>query len=118
MARSKGQLKKAAAKKRAEEHARNREMKKLKKLYGSPLSEKRPVSTKSVKTKSMHVDVPYRRETKEYPSYDSFKGSTARKESQTYTGDYIIGIATMHKSNLVPITSKEAAKDAATMRRN
>ena len=81
-------------------------------------SKKRPVSTKSVKTKSMHVDVPYRRETKEYPSYDSFKGSTARKESQTYTGDYIIGIATMHKSNLVPITSKEAAKDAATMRRN
>ena len=45
-------------------------------------------------------------------------GSTAKKESQTYTGNYIIGIATMHKSNLVPITSKQAAKDAATMRRN
>ena len=117
MARSKGQLKKAAAKKRAEEHALNRKNKELKKLYAKfNVGKKRAVKSKPVK--SMHVDVPYRRETKEYPSYDSFKGSTARKESQTYTGSYIIGIATMHKSNLVPITSKDAAKDAATRRRN
>lgn len=43
---------------------------------------------------------------------------TARK-SNTYTGDEIMGIGTMHKSNAVPIRkdSKEAAKDLASMRR-
>ena len=117
MARSKGQLRKAAAKKRAEEHALNREKKKLDKLYASfNVGKKRRVVSKDVKP--MLVSEPYRRETKQYPSYDSMSGSTAKKESQTYTGNYIIGIATMHKSNLVPITSKQAAKDAATMRRN
>lgn len=43
---------------------------------------------------------------------------TARK-SNTYTGDEIMGIGTMHKSNAVPIRkdSKESAKDLANMRR-
>lgn len=43
---------------------------------------------------------------------------TARK-SNTYTGDEIMGIGTMHKSNAVPIRrdSPEAAKDLASMRR-
>lgn len=34
-----------------------------------------------------------------------------------YTGDKIIGIATMHKSNLVPVFSHEQAVDTAQMRR-
>lgn len=42
---------------------------------------------------------------------------TAR-DSNKYTGDYIIGIATTHKSNLVPITSKKQAVEASQMRRN
>lgn len=42
---------------------------------------------------------------------------TAR-EGNKYTGDYIIGIATTHKSNLVPITSKKQAVEASQMRRN
>lgn len=36
---------------------------------------------------------------------------------QYYTGDMVIGIATMHKSNAVPITNVEHAKDIARMRR-
>lgn len=35
-----------------------------------------------------------------------------------YTGDAIVGLATMHKSNIVPIFNTEAAKDVANMRRN
>ena len=35
-----------------------------------------------------------------------------------YTGSAIIGLATMHKSNIVPIFNTEAAKDVANMRRN
>ena len=45
---------------------------------------------------------------------------TAKKESLQYTGERkLIGIATMHKSNAVPIfeSDKEHAKDIAKMRR-
>ena len=35
-----------------------------------------------------------------------------------YTGDNMIGIAAMHKSNLVPIFNSDSAKDVSTMRRN
>ena len=34
-----------------------------------------------------------------------------------YTGDKMIGIATMHKSNAVPVFSDESAKDISRMRR-
>ena len=44
--------------------------------------------------------------------------ATAKKEANEYTGDYIVGVATMHKSNLVPVTREQDAKDYSTMRRN
>lgn len=44
-------------------------------------------------------------------------GSTAPPKANTYSGE-AIGIATMHKSNTVPVYSKEAAEDIAKMRRN
>ena len=37
---------------------------------------------------------------------------------QEYTGTLIKGIATMHKSNAVPVISKQHAKDISNMRRN
>ena len=62
---------------------------------------------------------PVRRETKDYPSLSNTIGGYApRKESQKYTGDYITGIATMHKSNLVPISNKKQAIEVSQMRRN
>lgn len=65
-------------------------------------------------------DRAYQRETPNIPSLSSTGvcGMAPRKESNKYTGDYIIGIATTHKSNLVPITSKKQAVEASTMRRN
>lgn len=57
------------------------------------------------------------RVTPNYPSLDSMKGSTAPAEKKVYTGDKIVGIAAMHKSNLVPIFNDDAAKDVASMRR-
>lgn len=35
-----------------------------------------------------------------------------------YTGSNIIGVATMHKSNAVPVFSDKEAKEVATMRRS
>lgn len=45
------------------------------------------------------------------------KGPTSSKPAPTYTGTKVIGIATMHKSNLVPIFTDDEAKDVASMRR-
>lgn len=49
---------------------------------------------------------------------NNIDASGPKRRQNTYTGDYILGIATMHKSNLVPITSKESAEDVSKMRRN
>lgn len=45
-------------------------------------------------------------------------GIAAKAPAKVYTGTAIIGIATMHKSNMVPIFNSEAAIDVAKMRRN
>lgn len=45
-------------------------------------------------------------------------GSTAKPDPKVYTGTKIIGIATMHKSNMVPIFNEAAAVEVAQMRRN
>lgn len=42
---------------------------------------------------------------------------TPRKESMKYTGTLIRGIATMHKSNAVPVIEKSHAEDISKMRR-
>ena len=44
-------------------------------------------------------------------------GACALKASPKYTGTQILGIATMHKSNMVPVFSNQEAKDISTMRR-
>ena len=49
---------------------------------------------------------------------DQVAGNGNKKESQKYTGSLIKGIATTHKSNLIPITNREQAIQASQMRRN
>ena len=57
-----------------------------------------------------------RRETDiKYPSRDDSTGSTPRQEPQQYTGTLVRGIATMHKSNAVPVTSDQQAIDISRM---
>lgn len=65
---------------------------------------------------------PYVRNPKTYSSLKTSDvipgGPTPKKEVQQYTGDLIVGIGTMHKSNLVPIMrGTNEAKDIAGMRR-
>jgi hypothetical protein len=59
----------------------------------------------------------YVRETKQYPSVDTGVGNTSRKDSPRYTGTLVKGIATMHKSNAVPILNEQDATDISRMRR-
>ena len=56
-------------------------------------------------------------EQKRYPSKPDTVGVAARTESPRYTGTYVKGIGTMHKSNAVPVTDDSQMKDIARMRR-
>jgi len=52
------------------------------------------------------------------PSLDTgHRGAVNIKQPMQYTGDKIVGIGTMHKSNAVPIFTEQEAKDISNMRR-
>lgn len=70
--------------------------------------------------KSYIMDVPVipeHRNLNRIPSLKSTDSYTTMKPRQYYTGDKMIGIGTLHKSNAVPIFDPEDAKDQAKMRR-
>lgn len=77
--------------------------------------------TKKLKVSAVTLTTPklYVRETARPPSLNSLvKGPvTMGKERQVYTGDKMLGIAAMHKSNLVPVFSESDAVEVSTMRR-
>ena len=52
-----------------------------------------------------------------HPSLGIVGGNTLKREPLKYTGTLVKGIATMHKSNAVPIISDQEAVDIAKMRR-
>jgi len=61
----------------------------------------------------------YYRTTKEIPSFSSAAAIYGtKKEKQEYSGEYITGLATMHKSNIVPVGKGDDPKNYSTMRRN
>jgi len=78
----------------------------------------KPKETKKEPFKLLETQKDYRRETPKLPSRGIGVGNGLLKERQVYTGTLIKGIATMHKSNAVPVINDEQAKDIAQMRRN
>jgi hypothetical protein len=50
---------------------------------------------------------------------DQIPSNGNARRVNTYTGDELLGIATMHKSNAVPVRkdSKQSAQDISNMRR-
>lgn len=82
----------------------------LKKYETKTVSKVKPVSVVATK--------PFVRETKHYPSLNTYGGNCTKPiHGKVYTGDKMIGIGTLHKSNAVPIFTDEDAKDQASMRR-
>ena len=53
----------------------------------------------------------------QYKSADDGSMNTGIVERKKYTGTLIAGVATMHKSNAVPIINEQEAIDIARMRR-
>jgi len=68
-------------------------------------------------TVNSRVVVDPRRLTNHIPSLDTGKGVAAKKEVQQYTGTAMLGIGQLHKSNSIPVFSKEDAVDISKMRR-
>ena len=63
------------------------------------------------------VVVDPKRLTNHIPSLVTGQGVAAKKPVQQYTGDAMIGIGQLHKSNGIPVFSKQDAHDLAIMRR-
>jgi len=75
---------------------------------------------KAAKFKEYTPSTAFTTERKTYPSLSDSVGIAPAKESMKYTGERrLIGIATMHKSNMVPIfeDNKHEAIEIARMRR-
>lgn len=57
------------------------------------------------------------RETAYIPSRGDGVGVAVKKDVQVYTGTEMIGIATMHKSNSIPVFKRSEAEEISSMRR-
>jgi hypothetical protein len=107
------------------EHARKaRELdlswKELQKKWGIDAEAKkrsRAMSAPSL-SGSYSLSIPAGRNTTAHiPSRSTEGGSAVLAAPKVYTGTKVKGIATMHKSNAVPVFSDEEAKDISKMRR-
>jgi hypothetical protein len=75
------------------------------------------VSTPRKQTLEYKLEIPADRNSRLIPSRDSGLGNATKPAPKVYTGDKIVGIATMHKSNMVPVFSNQEAEDISKMRR-
>ena len=87
--------------------------------YGVKLNANRSYTPRKLErpTGVLQIKHPYRRETPRYPSHSAGVGVGTKTDSNIYTGTSMRGIATMHKSNSVPVFDDQHAKDLARMRR-
>jgi hypothetical protein len=82
------------------------------------LSSKRYSRSPIIKTSlPLKPSVSFHRETPEVASLDTGPIACVKKFVNSYTGEKIKGIGTMHKSNAVPIFTDNEAKEIASMRR-
>ena len=111
--RRKGKKKFASAEQKRQAEMLEQEWQAIKDRYA-------PKNKIKLERKSFVSPKPLRRDADQprIPSLDTgVKGAVNVRMPQRYTGDNIVGIGTMHKSNAVPIFSDQEAKDISTMRR-
>jgi len=107
------------------EHARRaRELdeswKELLKRQGIELEEKRrrrAMTAESLSSTGYSLAIPVGRNTTAHLKSIDTGGNATLKAPKVYTGTKVKGIATMHKSNAVPVFSDEEAIDISKMRR-
>jgi len=105
----------------AEEARKARELdtswQELQKKWGAQQEEKKRSRAMRAEPLTYKLSAPVGRSTSTHiPSRVTAGGSTA-PVTKVYTGDKILGIATLHKSNAVPVFSQQEAVDISKMRR-
>ena len=105
------------------EHARkardlDESWKELQKKWGIEAEEKKRTRAMSAPALNYSLSIPEGRNTTAHlKSRDTGGGNATLKAPKVYTGTKVKGIATMHKSNAVPVFSDEEAVDISKMRR-
>ena len=117
--KKKGKKKFASAEHKRKSTQLDESWKELQKRWGIEAEEKkrtRAMTAPSLSS-SYSLKIPEGRNTTAHiPSRDT-GGNAPLKEAKVYTGTKVKGIATMHKSNAVPVFSDEQAVDISRMRR-
>jgi len=102
---------------------------KRRKKHFASSSKPKPIEFKKHKSSKTQLDIMREQQASQYKSImeeavangtwvQMDSNATAKKENPVYTGTLVKGIATMHKSNAVPVISKQEAEDISKMRRN
>ena len=76
-----------------------------------------PDQLKTKEKSSVHSVPNYSEDRPKISTSDVICAIAPKKKRNEYTGDYIVGIATMHKSNLVPVGRGDDVKAYPKMRR-
>lgn len=114
----KGKQKFASADAKRKSEQLDKEWRELQKRWGVEADErkrKRAMEAEPLKG-SYSLTIPAGRSTSHIPSRDT-GGNATLAPAKVYTGTKVKGIATMHKSNAVPVFSDEEAIDISKMRR-
>jgi len=105
----------------ADEAARARELdaswRELQKKWAVEAEDKKRSRAMKAETLNYSLSIPVGRSTAHIPSRDTGGGVATLAPAKVYTGTKVKGIATMHKSNAVPVFSDEEAVEISRMRR-
>jgi len=118
--KKKGKVKWASAEHKRKAEEADRTWKELLKRQGIEQEERK--QRRAMKAPSLSgnysLAIPEGRNTTAHiPSRDTGGGNATMPAPKVYTGTKVLGIATMHKSNAVPVFSDEQAVDISKMRR-
>jgi hypothetical protein len=116
----KGKVKFASAEAKRKSEQLDREWKELLARQGIEQDEKKRKRALTAPALSGHysLSIPEGRNTTAHiKSLNSGVGTATLAAPKVYTGTKVMGIATMHKSNAVPVFSDDEAKEISSMRR-
>jgi len=113
----KGKQKFASADAKRKSEQLDKEWRDLQKRWGVEAEEKKRKRALEAEPLTYKLSVPAGRSTAHIKSLGQDSGVATLAQPKVYTGTKVKGIATMHKSNAVPVFSDEQAIDISKMRR-
>jgi N-acetylglucosamine-6-phosphate deacetylase len=113
----KGKQKFASADAKRKSEQLDKEWRELQKRWGVEAEERKRRRALEAEPLSYSLSVPAGRSTAHIKSLGQDSGVATLAQPKVYTGTKVKGIATMHKSNAVPVFSDEQAIDISKMRR-